>query len=139
VNGVTQAPPLAIPAHDLEDVAALFHRLGLGRVVQPIPARVVWAFHVFLNGFITIALLARVAAITGVPFVFPSLGPTAYLLFLSPRAEAASPHADWARHRTGMRLRSVLGARDARPFSSFPRRSRLAQSRRRRRSPPPAR
>jgi hypothetical protein len=60
-------------------------------VVKPIPTRVVWAFYVFLNGFITIALLALVAAITGVPFVFPSLGPMAYLLFLSPRSEAASP------------------------------------------------
>ena len=47
----------------------------------------------FLNGFITIALLAAVAMVSRTPFVFPSLGPTAFLFFFTPRAPAASPGA----------------------------------------------
>lgn len=98
---VTVTPP-AVPAHDLEHVAALFHRLGFGRLVRPIPAPVVWAFYVFVNGFIAIALLALVAVLTGIPFVFPSLGPTAYLLFFSPRSEAASPRNTLLGHAIGL-------------------------------------
>lgn len=97
----TSAPPI-VPAHDLEHVAALFHRIGLGSVVRPIPAPVVWAFYVFVNGFIAIALLALLAVVTDVPFVFPSLGPTAYVLFFSPRSEAASPHNTILGHGIGL-------------------------------------
>lgn len=96
------APPPAIPAHDLEHVAALFERMGAGRVVRPLPAPIVWAVYVFVNGFITIGLLALLAVVTRVPFVFPSLGPTAYLLFFSPRAEASTPHNTLVGHAIGL-------------------------------------
>ena len=39
----------------------------------------------------TIALLDLLALVTGSPFVFPSLGPTAYFFFFSPLAVASSP------------------------------------------------
>jgi CBS-domain-containing membrane protein len=45
----------------------------------------------FINGFTTIALLAAVAMLTRVPFVFPSLGPTAFLFFFTPMLPTASP------------------------------------------------
>lgn len=91
-GGSAQRRPPVVMAHDLAHAAAFAERLGLGRVVRPIPLVVVWSTYVLINGFISIALLALLAVITGVPFVFPSLGPTAYLLFFTPRAEAASPH-----------------------------------------------
>lgn len=90
------------PAHDLEHVEALFARLGLGRVVRPLPTFAVWALYVFLNGFLSIALLAILAAASRVPFIFPSLGPTAYLLFFTPRAEASSPHNTLIGHAIGL-------------------------------------
>lgn len=47
--------------------------------------------YVFVTGFITIAVLALLALVTRNPFVFPSLGPTAYLLFFSPLGKTSSP------------------------------------------------
>jgi len=35
--------------------------------------------------------LAGVAVLTNTPFIFPSLGPTAYLLYFAPRAKASAP------------------------------------------------
>ena len=56
----------------------------------------------FLNGFITIALLAAVAMVSRTPFVFPSLGPTAFLFFFTPRAPAASPRHTIYGHAIGI-------------------------------------
>ena len=58
--------------------------------------------HVCINGFITIGLLALLAILTGSPFVFPSLGPTAYLFFFSPMAEAFSPRNTILGHAVGL-------------------------------------
>lgn len=55
------------------------------------PPRLVWSVYVLLSGFVTIALLSVFAMFTDNPFVFPSLGPTAYLYFFSPLARASSP------------------------------------------------
>jgi hypothetical protein len=41
-------------------------------------------FYVFVNSFIRTGVLALLALVSSKPFVFPSLGPTAYLLFFSP-------------------------------------------------------
>ena len=67
-----------------DHVAVLLRRLRLTWLLDHFPARVVWALYIFINGFLTIALLALLAVITRSPFVFPSLGPTAFLLFISP-------------------------------------------------------
>src|SRR5436190_11571560 len=67
-----KVPP--VPAHDLAHVLGFFQRLGLHRVVRPLPAVLVWSIYVFVNGFMTIAVLGVLAVCTGVPFVFPSLG-----------------------------------------------------------------
>jgi hypothetical protein len=64
--------------------------------------RVLWATYVFANGFLSIALLALLAVITGVPFVFPSLGPTAYQLFFLPRASASTPRNTLIGHLIGL-------------------------------------
>jgi hypothetical protein len=49
-----------------------------------------------------IGLLGLLAFVTGSPFVFPSLGPTAYLFFFSPLAEAASPLNTVLGHAIGL-------------------------------------
>src|ERR1039457_902782 len=74
-----------------EHVPALLAHMRLAWLLQHFPTRVVWAVYVCINGFITIGMLALVALFTSSPFVFPSLGPTAYLFFFSPLSEASSP------------------------------------------------
>src|ERR1700686_4038425 len=64
--------------------------------------RLVWACYVCANGFITIGLLSLLAFLTGSPFVFPSLGPTAYLFFFSPLAEVSSPRNTIMGHAIGL-------------------------------------
>lgn len=54
-----------------------------------------------LNGLIAIAIMAGVAFATGEPFIFPSLGPTAFLLFFTPTAPAASPRNTIIGHAIG--------------------------------------
>lgn len=101
-QSIPQEPLPNWPAHDLAHVLAFFERLGLHRAMKPLPTTWVWSIYMFANGFITIALLSILAVSTGVPFVFPSLGPTAYLLFLSPRSEAASPRNTILGHIIGL-------------------------------------
>jgi CBS domain-containing membrane protein len=57
---------------------------------------------VFINGFGTIALLALLAMVCGVPLVFPSVGPTAFLLFASPEAPSACPRNTLCGHAIGI-------------------------------------
>jgi CBS-domain-containing membrane protein len=45
----------------------------------------------FINGLISIALMAGAAYLTGAPFIFPSLGPTAFLFFYTPTLASAAP------------------------------------------------
>ncbi len=54
-----------------------------------------------INGFISIALMAFVALLTGAPFVFPSLGPTAFLFFSNPMLPTASPRNTILGHLIG--------------------------------------
>jgi CBS-domain-containing membrane protein len=71
-------------------------------LLQHFPPRLVWAVYVCINGFITIALLALLSLVTGSPFVFPSLGPTAYLFFFSPLSESSSPRNTILGHAIGL-------------------------------------
>jgi len=86
----------------IDHVPALLAHLRLKWLLQHFPTRVVWAIYVCINGFITIGLLALLALLTGSPFVFPSLGPTAYLFFFSPLAEASSPRNTILGHAIGL-------------------------------------
>jgi CBS-domain-containing membrane protein len=85
-----------------EHVGVLLAHMRLEWLLQHFPSRLVWAFYVCINGFITIGLLAVLALLTGSPFVFPSLGPTAYLFFFSPLAEASSPRNTILGHAIGL-------------------------------------
>jgi CRP-like cAMP-binding protein len=61
-----------------------------------------WALFVFVNGFLTTAILGGVAILSQTPFVFPSLGPTAFLLFFTPTTPAASPRNVLCGHAVGV-------------------------------------
>lgn len=81
--------------------------LGLGRRVR-LPAlmqrhnsvAVLGAF-ALVNGLLSIGLMALAAFVTRQPFVFPSLGPTAFLLFYTPTAPTASPRNTLIGHLIG--------------------------------------
>jgi CBS domain-containing membrane protein len=85
-----------------EHVAVLFTHLRMAWLLEQWPPRLVWAVYVGINGFVTIGLLASLALVTGSPFVFPSLGPTAYLFFFSPLAEPSSPRNTILGHAIGL-------------------------------------
>lgn len=55
-----------------------------------------------VNGILSIGLMAMAALVTGAPFIFPSLGPTAFLLFYTPTQPAASPRNTLGGHLIGV-------------------------------------
>ncbi len=83
-------------------VRSLVRRLQMTGLLQRFPVRPIWALFVFINGFITIALLSGVAMISGTPFVFPSLGPTAFLFFFTPDSPTSSPRHSLLGHAIGI-------------------------------------
>lgn len=106
-NPTEVEPPTRHERHGLELLAplvtrGLVSRLRIGALLARFPERWVWAAFVFINGFITIAILAAVAMVTGSPFVFPSLGPTAFLLFFTPLSPTASPRHTLLGHAIGI-------------------------------------
>jgi len=93
----------ALPGHNgFEHVGVLLRRMRMEWLLQHFPPRLVLAIYVCVNGFITIGLLGLLAFLTGSPFVFPSLGPTAYLFFFSPLAEVSSPRNTILGHAIGL-------------------------------------
>jgi CBS domain-containing membrane protein len=83
-------------------VVVLLDHLKLNWLLRHFPPRIVHALYVMINGFITVAILALLAFVTSNPFVFPSLGPTAYLFFFTPMAKAASPRNAILGHAIGL-------------------------------------
>src|SRR5262249_39588224 len=80
----------------------LMERLRLTRLLKRFPQRPVWALFMFVNGFLTIAVLAPVAMLTNPATLFPSLGPTAFLFFFTPTAPTASPRNTLFGHAVGI-------------------------------------
>jgi len=87
---------------ELELLEGLLRRIRLTWLLRHFRARPVWAAFVCANGFVAIAILSLVAMLSRSPFVFPSLGPTAYVLFFTPRAPAASPKHAICGHLIGL-------------------------------------
>lgn len=83
-------------------VVQLLHEIRLHWLLRHLPPRVVWAGYVFFNSFLTIAILSALAGLTGSPFVFPSLGPTAYLFFFAPMGKSSSPRHAILGHAIGL-------------------------------------
>lgn len=66
-------------------------RPQLDELCQRHPPALVMAAFGLVNGALSIGLLGALAHWAHSPFLFPSLGPTAFLLFYRPRASSASP------------------------------------------------
>lgn len=60
------------------------------------------AFFAFLFGTLTISALGIIAYFADAPLIFPSLGPTAFLIFHRPTASAASPRNTLTGHFIGV-------------------------------------
>ncbi len=58
--------------------------------------------YVALGSFGCVVLIGLCAIATGAPLVFPSLGPTAFLVFTGPQAPAASPRNTVLGHLAGV-------------------------------------
>lgn len=56
----------------------------------------------FVDSCISIGLMTVIAVITHSPFIFPSLGPTAFLFFFTPTAPSASPRNTLIGHAIGV-------------------------------------
>ena len=77
----------------------------------------------FVNSFLTIGALALLALVSRNPFVFPSLGPTAYLLFFSPLSKPSSPRNTIFGHMIGLicgYAAFVVTGAGALPFEAHP-------------------
>jgi CBS-domain-containing membrane protein len=82
-------------------VRGLATRLQLPWLLEHHARVTVLALYSFVNGCSSIALMAALAHLTGSPFIFPSLGPTAFLFFYTPTAPAASPRNALIGHAIG--------------------------------------
>jgi CBS-domain-containing membrane protein len=83
-------------------VLGLARRLRLESLTEHHSSVFVLGLFAFLNGLLSIGLMSLVALATGQPFVFPSLGPTAFLLFYTPHLPTASPRNTIAGHLIGV-------------------------------------
>lgn len=82
-------------------VFGLARRVRLTSLTERHDSTVVLGLFAFVNGLIAIGVMAFVAYVTGEAFVFPSLGPTAFLLFYTPLQPAASPRNTLGGHAIG--------------------------------------
>ena len=83
-------------------VRGIIHRVQLSWLLKHYASTPILALFSFINGCISIGIMAGLALITGSPFVFPSLGPTAFLFFYTPTAPPASPRNTVIGHSIGV-------------------------------------
>lgn len=83
-------------------LGGLFTRVRLPWLLQHRSRIPILALFSFLNGCISIGLMSILAVITRSPFIFPSLGPTAFLFFYTPTAPSASPRNTIIGHAVGV-------------------------------------
>lgn len=82
-------------------VWGLARRLRLPALMARHSSTMVLGIFAFVNGVLAIGIMAAAALVTGAPFIFPSLGPTAFLLFYTPLLPAASPRNTLGGHAIG--------------------------------------
>ena len=120
-------PPEPIPTGRLGGqmaaaVGGLLARMRLTRLAERHDNRAVMGAFAFVNGCLAIAVMSAAALATGSPFVFPSLGPTAFLHFYTALAPAASPRNTFFGHLIGVGAGvlslELFGLRDAGPALS---------------------
>jgi len=82
-------------------IGGLGRRLRLQTLIRHDDDVTVMGLFAGINGLIAIAIMSGVAWATDQPFIFPSLGPTAFLLFYTPTNPAASPRNTIIGHAIG--------------------------------------
>ena len=88
---------------EMSDIlAGLFRRYQLKWLLAHYSRVPILALFSFINGCLSIGTMAVVAVVTGSPFIFPSLGPTAFLFFYTPTAPTASPRNALIGHTIGV-------------------------------------
>jgi CBS-domain-containing membrane protein len=101
-------PDAAVPGRHpvYGDLPAQVHglagRFGFRRLQERHQSRAVLGTYVLINSAISIAILAAIAELTREPFVFPSLGPTAFLLFYDARGLQSAPRNVFCGHLIGV-------------------------------------
>jgi CBS-domain-containing membrane protein len=83
-------------------VRGILVRVQLPWLLKHYASTPVLALFSFVNGCISIGIMAGLALVTGSPFIFPSLGPTAFLFFYTPTAPSASPRNTVIGHGIGL-------------------------------------
>lgn len=83
-------------------VLGILQRLRFTALQERYSSVAVLGAFAFVNGCLSIGIMAGAALLTGQPLIFPSLGPTAFLLFFTPRAPAASPRNTVMGHLIGV-------------------------------------
>ncbi|MDP8931665.1 MAG: HPP family protein [Actinomycetota bacterium] len=83
-------------------LAGLASRLGFDPFAGDWRARTVLGAFAFVTAGLSFAIVGTLAVMIHQPFVFPSLGPTAFLLFYRPLARSASPRSVILGHLIGV-------------------------------------
>jgi len=84
-------------------VHGLAVRFRLRRLEQRHDSRWVLGTYVLVNSAISIGIVATIAALSKQPFLFPSLGPTAFLIFYDARGAQSAPRNVFCGHLIGVR------------------------------------
>lgn len=82
-------------------VLGLAERFRFDALARRYDSTVVLGVFSFVNGCLSIGIMTMAAFATRQPFIFPSLGPTAFLLFYAPTGAAASPRNTIMGHAIG--------------------------------------
>jgi CBS-domain-containing membrane protein len=106
-NADTREARTIVPLHPIAGdmiavVRGLIARLKLPWLLRHHHRLPVLALFALLNGLMSIAVMALLALVTGSPFIFPSLGPSAFLFFYTPTSPAASPRSAILGHGIGV-------------------------------------
>ncbi len=100
-------------------VAGLARRFRLSALEARHDHRAVVGAFALVNGVIAVGIMSAAALVTGEPWVFPSLGPTAFLLFSAPTRAASSPRNAIVGHAIGAAVGYLMlvafGLTDAAP------------------------
>ncbi|MFC9330075.1 HPP family protein [Kitasatospora sp. NPDC057015] len=100
-------------------IRRLLARLELASVLERHDPSLVLASYSAVNAGISLAVMAALAHFSHAPFLFPSLGPTAFLLFYTPTVPSASPRNSVYGHLIGVLAGyfalTVTGLRDTPP------------------------
>lgn len=83
-------------------VRGLADRLQLDTLKRHHDKRAIVGTYVLINSAITIAILSTIAVLSHQPFVFPSLGPTAFLLFFAATSVTSCPRNVFFGHLIGV-------------------------------------